>query len=242
MGTTMAAISERFESREEALATIKIFQDLSPDEVRAIARCCQWRRFQAHQTIVEYQDETDDVFFIVSGKVRVTFYSASGREVTFRDLSAGQIFGELSAIDGSPRSASVVAVTDTVLATMTVAAFWDILRRDERVAAATFRWLVCLVRSLSERVIEFSTLCVQRRIRVELLRLARKTTPRGNTAVIAPVPTHADFANRISTHREAVTRELSHLARAGLIEKCGNALIIRNISVLAATVEDADPD
>jgi CRP-like cAMP-binding protein len=170
----MKANSERFEQQEEFLATISIFKDLSPDEVRSVAQRCRWRRFQAHQAIVDYQDKADDVFFIMRGKVRVIYFSASGREVTFRDLGAGQMFGELSAIDGCPRSASVVAVDDTMLASMTVADFWDILRRNDRVAAATLRWLVCLVRSLSERVIEFSTLCVQRRIRSELLRLARE--------------------------------------------------------------------
>jgi CRP/FNR family cyclic AMP-dependent transcriptional regulator len=234
----MTAPDERLVTHYDALGTIEIFKDLSHEEVLAVAQRCRWHCYQAQQMVVDYRDEAGDVFFIVRGKVRVTFYSTSGREVTFRELYAGKIFGELSAIDGGPRSASVVAVTDSLLASLKVTDFWDILRNNDQVTAATLRWLVCLVRSLSVRVIEFSTLDVQRRIRSELLRLARETSPVGNTAMLERIPTHTDFANRISTHREAVTRELNHLTRAGLIEKCGTSLLIRDIAVLSTMVNE----
>jgi len=59
-----------------------------------------------------------------------------------------------------------------------------------------------------------------------------------NTAAISPVPTHADFASRVSTHREAVTRELNALERAGLIGRDGSALIVHDVARLARLVED----
>jgi hypothetical protein len=58
------------------------------------------------------------------------------------------------------------------------------------------------------------------------------------TAVIAPAPTHAEIASRISTHREAVTRELNALARARLIEKRSGVLVIRDIAALTEMVEE----
>ena len=98
--------------------------------------------------------------------------------------------------------------------------------------------LTRLVRALSERVVELSTLTVRRRIQVELLRLARETAPGQKCAVIFPAPTHAELASRVSTHREAVTRGLGELARAGIVEKRGGTLVIRDVEALAAMVNE----
>jgi CRP-like cAMP-binding protein len=163
--------------------------------------------------ILGYQDDGREVFFIIGGRVRVTFFSKCGREVSFRDLPAGEMFGELSAIDGLPRSCTVVALADTMVAIMSASVLWDLLREHESVNACLLRRLTRLVRALSERVVEFSTLTVRKRIQVELLRLAREAAPGQKSAVISPAPTHAEFASRVSTHREAVTRGLGELAR-----------------------------
>ena len=73
---------------------------------------------------------------------------------------------------------------------------------------------VMTIRSLTTRVYElFSTLAVNNRIQAELLRLASFTCQGGNSARIAPAPTHVEIASRVSSHREAVTRELNRLFR-----------------------------
>ena len=87
-------------------------------------------------------------------------------------------------------------------------------------------------------MVEFSTLTVQKRIEVELLRLARETAPGQKSAVIFPAPTHAELASRVSTHREAVTRALGELARAGIVEKRCGTLVIGDVDALAALVDE----
>jgi CRP/FNR family cyclic AMP-dependent transcriptional regulator len=116
--------------------------------------------------------------------------------------------------------------------------FWDLLRQHETVWTATLRRLTGIARTTLQRVVEFSTLPVRGRLHAELVRLARLRAPSAEGAVISPAPTHAEIASRISTHREAVTRELNELARAKLIEKRGNDLIIRDIAMLESMVED----
>lgn len=103
----------------------------------------------------EYLDDLHDVFFVLSGRVKVTFYAESGREIDFRDLQAGESFGELSAIDGKPRSASAWSprTFDATVAVMTAPDFLGVLLHPER-RIATLRKLTMLVRSLSERVQE----------------------------------------------------------------------------------------
>jgi CRP/FNR family cyclic AMP-dependent transcriptional regulator len=224
---------------EGTLGAIGFLRVLPPDAIEALSKRCQWQRYRPHQLIVGQDDETKDVFFIVRGKVRVTVYAASGKEVSFRDLGAGQMFGELSAIDGQPRSATVIALQEALMARMPPNVFWTMLERHPQVAAAVLHYLVGLVRALSDRVFEFSTLAVKNRIHAELLRLAREASGRNNgTTLISPAPTHAEIASRISTHREAVTRELNELVRTGLVERCSGGLIIRDIERLARLVED----
>lgn len=220
-----------------SLSGIELFDGLGDSDRDALARLCRWRRYTAHQDIIGHQDETNDVYFIVGGRVRVTIFSLSGKEVSFRDLPAGKSFGELSAIDAAPRSATVIALIDTVLASMPAEVFRRVLNDHPDVAAKMMRHLAGLVRKLSDRVVEFSALAVRNRIHAELLRLARDHGHDRNTAIITPAPTHADIASRISTHREAVTRELNVLARDGLIERRNGAYVITDIARLAQLVE-----
>jgi CRP-like cAMP-binding protein len=226
-------------STGHTLAGITIFQDLASDVVAALSRRCRWRRYDGGQTIVQYQDEGRDVFFIVRGRACAVFHSAAGREVRFSDLATGEIFGDFAAIDGGPRTADVVAVTDTLVARMSAELFWEVLRRHESVCAAMLRRLTAIAREKHQRVVEFSTMPVRSRIHAELLRLAQGAAQERTVAVISPMPTHAELASRISTHREAVTRELNALARARLIEKRGNDLILRDVARLAELIEDA---
>jgi CRP/FNR family cyclic AMP-dependent transcriptional regulator len=221
-----------------ALARFELFRDLPADALAALSRRCHWRRYRAHQIILGYRDDSRDVFFVVRGQVRVTFFSECGHEVSFRDLPAGEMFGELSAIDGLSRSCTVVALTDIMVAVMSASLLWELLREHESVNACILRRLTRLVRALSERVVEFSTLTVQKRIQVELLRLARETAPGQKCAVIFPAPTHAEIASRLSTHREAVTRGLGELAREGIVEKRRGTFVIRDVEALAALVDE----
>jgi CRP/FNR family cyclic AMP-dependent transcriptional regulator len=224
----------------ETLAGIAIFRELAPDAVASLSRRCRWRRYGPGETILQRRDEGREVFFIIRGRVSAVYHSASGREIRLCELPAGELFGEFAAIDGEPRSADVVSLGDTLIASMSAELFWEVLRRHEPVCAAILRRLTRAVRTVQQRVVEFSTLPVRGRLHAELLRLAQasRTSSDRNTAVITPIPTHAEIASRISTHREAVTRELCELTRAGLIEKRGNALVIRDVAALMGMVEE----
>jgi CRP-like cAMP-binding protein len=106
------------------------------------------------------------------------------------------------------------------------------------VAEAVLKGLVRNVRALTKRVYEFSTLAVNNRIHAELLRLASLAPREGKGARLNPAPTHAEIASRISTHREAVTRELNRLARIGIIERKSGTLLVRDLDRLAAMLHE----
>jgi hypothetical protein len=88
-----------------SLAGIAIFSGLPEKTLERLQLQCRWRRYQTGEAIVGYLDSSDDVFFIISGEVRVTIYSLAGKVVSFRELGPGEVFGEYPAIDRGPRSA-----------------------------------------------------------------------------------------------------------------------------------------
>ena len=90
---------------------------------------------------------------------------------------------------------------------------------------------------LANRVNEFSALDVRGRIRAELLRLARPERSGAAGTVISPPPTHSELAARVSCRREAVTRELNALARAGAIERKKGGIVLTDPASLAESVE-----
>lgn len=226
------------ESSDKSLFGIRLFHGLAPDELKELAARCHWHRFGAGQQILSHRDDSTDIYFIIGGQVRATIYSRSGKEVAFRDLGPGESFGELSAIDNKPRAANVVAVSDSLIVSMPSSVFWDVLLTHSLIASTMLKQLSDLTRLLTERIIEFSTLGVRNRIHAELLRLSRKQMRSENVAELSPAPTHAEIASRISTHREAVTRELNELTRAGLIERRSGTLYIHDVNKLKQIVEE----
>jgi CRP/FNR family cyclic AMP-dependent transcriptional regulator len=224
---------------ENSLAGITIFAGLSVDSLARVQRRCSWRRYAAGEPIVDYLDSSDDVYFIISGEARVTIYSHAGKAVSFRELSPGDVFGEYPAISDGPRSASVEAQTGCLVASMSVGAFRELLKIEPSVAQALLPQLVTKIRALTKRVYEFSTLAVNNRIQAELLRLSSLAPREVNSARIAPAPTHMDIASRVSTHREAVTRELNRLSRIGIIERQRGALVVKDVNRLAQMVHNA---
>ena len=98
------------------LRSLLIFRSLGDRELADIANRLIFNSYSKEEEIFGQYEEDDGVYFILSGLVRITVYSAAGKEVTFRDLGPGDMFGELAAIDGQPRSANACAKTDAHVA------------------------------------------------------------------------------------------------------------------------------
>lgn len=197
---------------------------------------------EAGKPLLLRAEQQGDLFLLVSGRVRVTTYSANGRQVTFRDSEAGEHFGDIAAIDGGPRSADVVTLEPSVVASLDRAAFMTLLHDEPLVAQRVMLRLVSLVRQLSERVIDLSTLGVQNRLHAELLRLARTAGIVGNQARLDPAPKHAALASQISTNREQVTRELNVLVRNCVLRKDDKALLVADVARLELMVSQVRGD
>jgi CRP/FNR family cyclic AMP-dependent transcriptional regulator len=224
--------------RTETLARIGLFQALDAKAIGDLDTQCSWRRVATGQWLIDYQDASSDVFFVVSGSVRVVIQSA-GREVLLRQINAGEFFGELAAIDGQPRSSGIIATTDVIIARMPASVFRAAVHAHPTVCDRLLEVLAVQIRTLANRVNEFSTLDVRYRIYAELLRLSRAEPGHPGHAIISPPPAHAEIAARVSTRRETVARELKALERNGLVVRRRGALALSDVRHLTRLVEEA---
>jgi CRP/FNR family transcriptional regulator, cyclic AMP receptor protein len=220
------------------LSGTDLFMGIDRNALCGIEQSCRYRRFSAQEQIIDKDSAASDVFFIVRGRARVVNYSVSGREITFADLAEGDYFGELSAIDGLPRSAGVMAVEECLVLSLPRRLFLVILADYPQAALKVMQRLAKMVRSANERIMDLSTLAAHNRVQAELLRQAQRHETIRNAAVIQPIPVHSDIASRVSTTRETVARVLNDLARKGIVERTRNALLIRNVHLLHAMVQE----
>ncbi len=232
------ANAPKLDYRKGTLRSIPLLEGISDESLCRLEKQAARVSYAKGQEIIRRGDVTRDVFILLSGQGRVTFYSASGKAVAFRRIDPGDVVGEFAAIDGQGRSATVEAVRPSMALAMSSQLFWELMQEDHGFSAAVMRHLVGLLRALTSRIVEFSTLGVKDRIHCELLRMAKTARDDGRSE-LNPAPTHSDLAARISTHREAVSRELSRLSKLGIIERKGRSITVKNMEQLERMVQEA---
>jgi CRP/FNR family transcriptional regulator, cyclic AMP receptor protein len=225
-----------YDPQLDVLRRISFFRELSDEVFAELSQQCHRKKYGAGERIIGHLDQSFDVLFLLTGNARVNLYSSAGHRVSFREIEQGAIFGELSALDGQARSASVEAVNSCSVTIMPRNLFTQALREHPEFMNAVMVHLTQQVRKLTGRVFEFSTLAVRNRIHAELVRLAEPIADSNQANLWIP-PTHEEIASRISTHREAVSRELSRLDEMGLVVKRGRALFITDLRELRRLVE-----
>ncbi len=221
------------------LSGIPLLRSLDAATRQSLEQRCRWQRYGAHDEIISRENDSRDVYFIISGRVRVVNHSLSGREIAFHEMDAGEYFGELAAIDERPRSATVLALNDALLAAVSPDTFINLLHDHPEMAIEVLRELAQFVRVSTDRIMELSTLGAHNRVHSEILREARALATEGdNSARISPIPVHADIASRVSTTRETVARVLSELAKQGLVTREKNALVVHDLEQLEKIVNE----
>lgn len=208
--------------------------DLAAFETR-----CRWRRFDTDEILVDFDDVSTDVYFLVSGDVRILIRTQAGKEVILGEMRGGQMFGELAAIDGVSRSANVTALTRGEVCVMPATVFREIVFAAPEIADRLLRLLTKRVRELNARLMEHAVLDLRHRLYSELLRLSVPRAGPGNERVVTPPPYHHVLAARIGCRREQVTREFTTMTQEGLIERTRGALVLKRPEVFESRIAEA---
>lgn len=215
---------------------------LTETERDRLLRAATLRQHQDGASIVHQGDATNDAFLLLEGRAVAAVNSEDGRLVLLRDIGTGAIFGEFAALDGMPRTADVVASGPVRVARIAREALFQAMADEPGIARAMMRHLVEVIRLLSERIHEQTTLQVRERLLRELLRLGRAVAQGADQALLKPSPTHAVLAANIGTHREAVTKQLSAYARVGLVRKVPGGLMLPSLRALEREADRADSE
>lgn len=215
----------------------RLFRYMAREEIEALAGQIEHLHYGKGELIVQRLDETGGIHLLLSGALLANQYARSGREVGYRRLLAGGYFGEISAIDGLPRSVNIVALEDVRVARLPQSLIQSLFDRSPRFMRAILEDLASLTRSLTDRLFELNSVSVACRVDIELLRMATSAGGDGRQALIHPCPTHAELAVLVGSQREPVTRELNRLAGLKIVSQTGRTLRILDLPALADEIE-----
>lgn len=222
---------------DASLAHIKLFQPLDAPSIARVESQCTWRQAREGDLILSRDSDSRDVFFVAKGRVRIVNFSATGREIAYAIIGPGEFFGELAAIDGQPRSATVMALDDCKLAALPPQSFRELIERHPKLALTVMEKLARIVRICDDRIMDLATLSAYQRVYAEIVKLVKADPVRPNSWLVYPLPTQAQIAAQASTTRETVARVLSHLAQDGIADRKSKTLYVRHFDRLKALCE-----
>ena len=175
-----------------------------------------------------HQDDPGTAAYLIeSGCVKVVLLSTDGDEMVLRILAPGEVFGELALLTGRPRSASVVAIEDTVTHTLERTAFMDFLQQRPAAAMPIFGVLADLIHRLTEQVEDLAQLDVPRRLERKLLELAQTYGQQTADGIRVDVRLNqTELASMIGTTRVSVNNCLAALERRGIITRDGQRIVV----------------
>jgi CRP/FNR family cyclic AMP-dependent transcriptional regulator len=120
----------------EALRSVPLFASLGDEDARTLLGLLKVRRLPRGALLFRQGDAGDAMFLIEEGRVQIYITDETGEEVTLAELARGDFFGEMSLVEGKPRTATARAVEDARLASLSRADFTGFVRRNPEVALA----------------------------------------------------------------------------------------------------------
>lgn len=233
--------------RRHIMAALKanpVFSAAAATDMESLCGRVHPTRFKAGEMVLGQKDQSADVFVVQTGRLLAILYTEDGREVSYEEIRAGQLFGELAALDGKERSVSVFAIDPVTLIRVPAPVFRDFLGRSPEAALALMHEMSSRVRRLTERNFQMVVFDVEQRVRTYIVRRAEHEGLLCRNGVLSPFPTHAEIANQIGTNREEVSRTLGRLSKSGILRTGRKKIeIIDPMALLDGVLGDApSPD
>lgn len=211
------------------LKNIPLFASLKDDELEAINKLSLNKKCPKDTVILLENEEGDTLFIILKGKVKVTSFSESGKEIIFSILNEGDFFGDMSLFDGKPRSATIISIEESELKLIRRNDFKKLIQNHPSIALKLLEELTLRLRKADERIESLALLDVTGRIAGILLQLGEESGQKINKSIIIKSrPTHQELANMVGTTRETVTRVLKQLENKKYITMDGKTITIHD--------------
>lgn len=205
-----------------------IFDSLAPMVLREIEKSCLLRSFLPSEKIIERKETRINVYFMISGDAHVLDFVDDGRSVRYAVLSEGSFFGEMAAINGLPRTSTVVAISPCRIAVMPPDIFMKLLTTYPEISLYLLRRMTSSIRAGYKKISNFSLLNAEQRICLELLSLVKPDPAAIGNWLIHPIPTQQVIASSVGVTRETVGRIFLRLIDTGIIDKKEKTLYVRD--------------
>jgi len=214
-------------SRIAVLRTVDMFDGLSDEDLESLSDRLGKRVFGKGVIIFHKDSPGDAMYIIASGKVRIFILSESGQEISLRISGCGEVFGEMSMLDGLPRSAGAVAMEETHVLTLGRQDFLELVDRCPRVSTSIIAALSERVRYATQYAETLAFLDVHGRVAGRLLELAGQHGIRTPEGIQIDLPlTQNDLASLVGATRERVNKVLGSFREQGLIETDGPRITV----------------
>jgi CRP/FNR family cyclic AMP-dependent transcriptional regulator len=211
--------------------------EVGPAQVEALKARGWRRRFPRGAVLFQEGASSEQVMIVLSGRVKISHFTADGREIILAVRGPGELLGELSAIDQEPRSATALAAEPVEALVLTVEDFHQFVAATPRAAMVMLVGLVRRLREADRKRIEFAAYDTVGRVALRLLDLAEQfgePVGRDGPAVRITVPlSQQELAGLIGASREAVSKALQHLRARGWIETQRRGISILDPEALA---------
>lgn len=233
--------SQETPSLNELLAALRRVPWLAeiPEEfLSEVARTLVIRRFRPEQTFFWQGDPGQEMYFLQEGSVAITSHGSGGREVTLARYGPGAFFGDMAILDGLPRSATACAETNGLALVLRAADFQAVLARYPACSHTLLRFLSQRLREANERIQSLALLSVRQRLAAQLVQLALREGESHSRGVLLPTHVnHRSLSAWLGASRESITRMMSELRSADLVEAEGRRMIIRDVERLRREIE-----
>lgn len=187
-----------------------------------IAAKAVFQDYHPRTTILSARDAAPVVHLVISGEAQSVALAIDGRMVLVAEFRTGDMFGEAAVLTTYQMIDDVVAVDLVHTGRFGSAAFIGLIENYPRVALAVSRRLTERLSVTTRRMVEGATLSASGRIHAELLRLARA----GEAMTITPAPIFSEFALRVHSTRETVSRAINALQKRGIVKRSDAGLVI----------------
>ncbi len=232
-----AAQEENRQNIQIHLRKIPLLAELNDEEITRVKAEIRIRRYGKREVVLHKGGSGDGLLFLLAGQMQVVNVTEDGRAIGLRLLGPGDFFGEIALINNSTRSASVIAMTEVLVAFLPAPLAMHLFSHSPPVAAYMLRHLAEKIQRDSEFRALLSINNTAKRIYTYLVLMQRKASDADPTPVVENLPTHQDIANMINTSRETVTRALLTLVQQGIVQKDSHRLIILQPDALQKLVQ-----
>jgi CRP/FNR family cyclic AMP-dependent transcriptional regulator len=209
---------------KSALTTIPLFSNMPHESLELLSTRIQNRTYGRNSVIIAEGEQSDSLYIVIEGRVKIYISAADGREMQLKTLGPGDYFGELALIDNKPRSASAITISDCNISVITSKDLLQYLSCNPEISINMLQVLAKRLREATESQRQLALMDVYGRLRCTLMTLCKEVN---NTLLLEPKPTQQDFANMIGASREMVSRIFKDLKTDGYIETCKASITIR---------------